>query len=471
MWSRNLTKRGSIAFLFQLSIRWVLWSCYLLVVTSVLCFLLIEAHPAILELLKPERVAYYAIKATYVTDDQLVFVKRKRKYDWLNNWLTGGGQSLYGGNELSFVPEPYQSLIRKWSSQSGSSTEDGFPSNSSTAPFQVAVVGASYIEGGTFCEQLKDRTGLSIINLGRGLYGPYQYLQIVKRYTPVLQPRVVVVSLFAGNDIRDVHEYEKWKDTGQYYQFAGDQGRNIIYRYYAAMRDVLSVVRADVSEFVSRRLPSFHRFLVAIRDRLSAIGRYEKKALMSADLGYSDWAPSFGFVKIGPDELPMVFSYWNPPQPSRELLHTRAWRSLERIIATIKSDEQQSNVRVIWLVIPSKEQVYGRQARSSDRSSVEFKSRLAEQLKFEDNFSDAFREIADRLKLEYLDLLPAFRQLAPNCVLYYPTDTHWNIYGQRVAASLLSVLLLAERSEMKQPQLDLSNFGTELCGKASEYYN
>jgi hypothetical protein len=115
--------------------------------------------------------------------------------------------------------------------------------------------------------------------------------------------------------------------------------------------------------------------------------------------------------------------------------------------------------------------VYGRQARSSDRSSVEFKSRLAEQLKFEDNFSDAFREIADRLKLEYLDLLPAFRQLAPNCVLYYPADTHWNIYGQRVAASLLSVLLLAERSEMKQPQLDLSNYGTELCGKASEYYN
>jgi hypothetical protein len=63
----------------------------LLVITSVLCFLLIEAHPAILELLKPERVAYYALKARSVTDDQLVFVKRKRKYDWLNDWL-GVGQ-------------------------------------------------------------------------------------------------------------------------------------------------------------------------------------------------------------------------------------------------------------------------------------------------------------------------------------------------------------------------------------------
>src|SRR5262245_25367425 len=143
---------------------------------------------------------------------------------------------------------------------------------------------------------------------------------------------------------------------------------------------------------------------------------------------------------------------------------TQQWRNLERIMMTVKSYGQQSNVRVIWLLIPTKEQVYGRQARVSD----ELKTLLAQQLNFEDNFSDAFHKTADRLELEYLDLLPAFRQLAPNCILYYPTDTHWNIYGRRVAASMLSMVLT--KSKMKA-SLDLSAFNTDLCGQASEYYN
>jgi hypothetical protein len=106
-----------------------------------------------------------------------------------------------------------------------------------------------------------------------------------------------------------------------------------------------------------------------------------------------------------------------------------------------------------------------RQTRISD----EFKTRLAQQLNFENNFSDAVRKIADRLELEYLDLLPAFRQLASNCILYYPTDTHWNIYARRVAASMLSTMLV--KSNTKQLPIGVSGIKTELCGKASEYYN
>ena len=450
--------RTLIVFFSKLSVRWVLFVCYLLFVTSLLSFLLIEAHPAILELLKPTS-AYYAIKANYVADDQLVLVRRARRYDW----FTGPDQWLESGDLFGFVPQSYQSAIRKWPHQRPSYTKDGFRTNSSVAPFQVAVVGDSFVEIGesdraTLSEQLKDRTGLSVINLGLGWYGPYQYLEIIKRYTPILKPQIVVVALYAGNDILDIEEYEKWQLTGQYYRF-GDQNRNIIYRYYAAMRDVYSATRRDVSNF-TRRLSSLHRFLVATRQRLSAIDSDEKKPPLSAERN-----DAFGFVKVGSKELPMVFYSWNSPQTSGELLQARPWQSLERIMMTVKSYELQSNVRVIWLLIPTKEQVYGRQTRLSD----EFKARLAQQLNFEDNFSDAFHKIADRLELEYLDLLPAFRQLAPNCILYYPTDTHWNIYGRRVAANMLSTMLA--KSEMKQAWIDLSGFNTELCGKASEYYN
>src|SRR5262249_3708885 len=306
---------------FKLSVRWVPYFCYLLFVTSLLGFLLIEAHPAILELLKPTS-AYYSIKANYVADDKLALVRRPRRYDW----LTGPDQWLESGDLFGFVPQSYQSAIRKWPYQRPSYTKDGFRTNSGVAPFQLAVVGDSFIEIGepdraTLSEQLKDLTGLSAINLGLGWYGPYQYLQIIKRYIPIFKPEIVVVALYAGNDLHDILEYENWQLTGRYYSF-GDQNRNIIYRYYAAMRDVYRATRRDVSNFI-RRLPSLHRFLVDIRHQLSVTDTDKKK---NAPLS------PVGFVKVGSKELPMVFIHWNSPDTSGELLQTRQWQSLERIM-------------------------------------------------------------------------------------------------------------------------------------------
>jgi hypothetical protein len=449
--------RTSIAFFFKLGVRWALSVCYLLFVASVLCFLLVEAHPAILELLGPISVPYYAIKANYVADDQLVLVRRARRYDW----LTGPSEWLESGDLFGFVPQSYQVAFRKWPQQRPSYTKDGFRRNSSIAPFHVAVVGDSFIEIGesertTFSEQLKDRTGLSIINLGLGWYGPYQYLEIIKRYIPLLKPKIVIVALYAGNDIQDIQEYEKWQQSGQYYSF-GDQTRNIIYRYYAAMRDLYKVTRRDVSDF-TRRLPSLHRFLVATHEPVPATDSGENNAA-------AERKDAFGFVKIGSKELPMVFYSWKSLQTSEELLQTGPWQSLERIMMTVKSYAQHSNARVIWLLIPTKEQVYGPQTRLSD----EFKARSAQELNFEGNFSEAFHKMANRLEVEYLDLLPVFRRLAPNCILYYPTDTHWNIFGRRVAANMLSRMIT--KSETNEAWIEASTFNTELCGRASEYYN
>ena len=49
--------------------------------------------------------------------------------------------------------------------------------------------------------------GLVSYNLGRGGNGPYEYLQILKRYGLAKSPRVVVMNLYEGNDILNVVEH------------------------------------------------------------------------------------------------------------------------------------------------------------------------------------------------------------------------------------------------------------------------
>ena len=49
--------------------------------------------------------------------------------------------------------------------------------------------------------------GRSAYNLGRGGNGPYEYLQILKRYGLPKSPRIVVMNLYEGNDGRDITEH------------------------------------------------------------------------------------------------------------------------------------------------------------------------------------------------------------------------------------------------------------------------
>ena len=55
------------------------------------------------------------------------------------------------------------------------------------------------------------------------------------------------------------------------------------------------------------------------------------------------------------------------------------------------------------------------------------------------------REELDALEIEYLDLLPAFANASRQARYYKPTDTHWNIAGNELAAELIAEYLLARR--------------------------
>lgn len=136
-------------------------------------------------------------------------------------------------------------------------TADGFRRNSSRPPFDIVVLGDSYIEIGerddaTFAELLKAETGTSVLNLGMAFYGPYQYVEVLKRHGLKEKPKYALFALFAGNDFEDIIQYEQWKRGGPYYFYGIHPHDSFLTRFSAASTEVLSAFGTLGSHLVRR---------------------------------------------------------------------------------------------------------------------------------------------------------------------------------------------------------------------------
>jgi hypothetical protein len=59
--------------------------------------------------------------------------------------------------------------------------------------------------------KLGSLTGLSVYNLGRGGIGIHEYLQILKKFGLQKSPRVVIMNVYEGNDLRDAGRYIEYR--------------------------------------------------------------------------------------------------------------------------------------------------------------------------------------------------------------------------------------------------------------------
>lgn len=164
---------------------------------------ILDYFPGLTARLNLNDIHYFHMKLQYVPDPALIFVYPKNK-------------SL----DVLFQGDLYQTRFEAPTIQtihySGSYNEAGFRSSSSPPPYKIAVLGDSYMElsegdQDTFSQRLQSVTGESTQNLGRSWYGPYQYVEVCKRYAIPLKPKVVLSCFFAGNDVQDIDEYERWE--------------------------------------------------------------------------------------------------------------------------------------------------------------------------------------------------------------------------------------------------------------------
>ena len=94
------------------------------------------------------------------------------------------------------------------------------PQKAALKKADILVAGDSF----TFCtgvtanntatHKLEEISGLSVYNLGVRGVGPDEYLEMLKRYAPQFNPRIAIMNVYEGNDLRDVLIKERFVESG-----------------------------------------------------------------------------------------------------------------------------------------------------------------------------------------------------------------------------------------------------------------
>ena len=308
--------------------RGLLMAAYTFLVVSLLLFSLFECFPRLLDVVNLQPIAYYALKRDLLADPALVFVLRKVDDVLQTTWKGDQYSSAYG---VDVVPIPYVATTNA----------EGFRPNSAGPPYEIVLVGDSFLAMGeddasTLSERLRAVSGRATFNLSRSWYGPYQYLELLKRYGLALRPKVVLLGFYAGNDIEDIREYHRWRREQRYYFYADHAQRPFFVRYAIALTDTGAYLRDTIAK---------------------------RSGAPDTDPGApGEIHPNLGVIQVGAQVVPMVFGDWNPEGSAEQLLATAEWQALHALLTEFHHLCRAYGILPVLLYIPSKSQVYAEYA-------------------------------------------------------------------------------------------------------------
>lgn len=275
--------------------------------------------------------------------------------------------------------------------------------------------------------QLAEMTGQSVYNMSVGGYGPLQYLHLIETQGLSLDPKIVIVGFYLGNDLpntydlmtstadrpdygdpKDVHSVD-WRRLLRY----DSDGRRL-----GRLRSFLARHSLLYRMITQSPLLDFWR-----RDRLRV---HPQGAAYIQNLGtYSSYltpGPVFVATSLADSRVADVFA------------------ATEKALRSIAGTAKKPGVETLLLLIPSKESVLSEQAEAHSEGPLSH-IYLA-MLQSEENLKDRLSALATSLDLVPVDPLPALRLAAGTGLeLYSFHDGHPNAEGYRVIAELLTEVL------------------------------
>lgn len=280
-----------------------------------------------------------------------------------------------------------------------------FETRKADGTFRILGIGDSFAFGVvpyannylTLLEEGLNRSGhkVEVINMGIPGIGPSDYLALLLREGLELQPDLVLVSLFIGNDL-----------------LIQEGPRTLIGYSYVA---------------------------TAIKYSIDRHTKFEGQ-IVSADLTYDDGAPTFA------DEAYLAIEH------DRSNIYVKQDKGFAQDfvaalshILRMKEICDHRGIRFTVVLIPDEVQVDGLLRQKVIRAS-----RLSpEVFDFARPNTLLGEQFAER-NIDYVDLLEDFRFASTSARLYKPNDTHWNVKGNEVAADLIAKHLVAGFTTMGQ---------------------
>jgi hypothetical protein len=231
----------------------------------------------------------------------------------------------------------------------------------------------------------RDQRDAKVINLGLIGAGPQQYLRVYETFGVPLEPKILLIGFFVGNDFRDAEKFDAWLRSGV-------GGNYLVWRdFREPTGSVEKVLGNSYIYHWARYVSEFYRNWRAD----------EPKNLRLAEGRH---------IKLRPRFMAKNTAYVEPGNPIFDL----TLDALERINAIATSH----GTDVLVVLLPSKEETY---LPLMDGAPADPGAPLRAAL------------AADGI--EYLDLLPAFRAHAEaGAKLFFEYDGHPNSEGYRLIA-------------------------------------
>lgn len=286
---------------------------------------------------------------------------------------------------------------------------------------RVVVIGDSFSVGTVplplnFTSRIEDELpGVDVYNLGAPGIGPPEYLHLLLTEALALQPDLVVVDLYVGNDLVFASPERPWR--GWLHPLYGRDAILLLRLFVRTLR-----IEAESRDARGMAEPAW-------REDLRQLDLEQLLAAHPWTLDPTLETPTYSEARFHANELAKAETVCDRGS-SEELA---AFPFLERMV------EAAGDVPLVFVVIPEEFQVEdGLWGRLAADSQVDLERDRPQRL--------LSRWFAER-GIDFLDLLPASRAEEPlldgDRHLYHQRNTHWNVRGNELAGREMAAFLRA----------------------------
>lgn len=263
--------------------------------------------------------------------------------------------------------------------------------------------------------------GATVYNMSLGGYGPTEYLYLMQNKAVKLDPKIVIVGFFVGNDLSDAYNEVNFnKNWATYANLNGPDKK----------APKLLALQPPAAQFFGgfRNWLSRHSLLFAVLLRTSMLDFLRQRELQSRMA--RDPGEYFAYRDQNHD---VVFNLRDRELFNVQIPSVKTGMNItKKVMLDMRRTAEANSFRLIVALIPTKERVYANLLARA--GYVRKYPRLADLVHDEDTARDELSAFLGQEHIETIDLLPALEMAADKQDLYPLSNMHPNGYGYSVIA-------------------------------------
>lgn len=305
---------------------------------------------------------------------------------------------------------------------------------------RIVVYGDSFIQAefssleNTFSHQLsvllREELGqpVEVINAGVAGYGPDQVYKKLADELPRLQPDLVIVAVFAGNDFGDLIRNKMYRL---------DENGALRVNSYTVDEDILRRLALARHEAILKRLLTKAKAALTSGGGDLALPPLEQRVGAYAQQHIDEYRQ---YVVEGDNVVRELLS--DPYSADISLLpdsESARYKIdlMAGVVAEIKTAVGEHNTPLISLIIPHPMDLLDGEHDSGKVDRSAYPNYASARL------TDSLQEIMSSQQVAHINLYNTFKEQTPENLYFRGGDDHWNDAGQRLAAETVSHYIVA----------------------------